>query len=245
MVELAVTPSELKFRVELRKTIPVTLSLSNPGQERVAFKVKTTSPKKYCVRPSSGILEPGASKDIQVIMQALRELPPSLEDVKDKFLVQYTAAQEAREVGSSTFDPAVNKDIKQIKLRVLLVGPPKPPSPVPEGVEDEGTPTRTRAVNESSMAPVQRSGTDPAIRNLELQLAKAQKETSEMKRQLDLAEIQKSSGSNNRGAAQQTMVGYSAWLVVAIAVLAFLIGKYLGTGAIVASDAVIANKTIV
>lgn len=157
MVELAVTPSELKFRFELRKTIPVTLSLSNPGQERVrptmkmfalryyvpknhahrqrciaqvAFKVKTTSPKKYCVRPSSGILEPGASKDIQVIMQAQRELPPSLEDVKDKFLVQYTSAQDAKEVGASTFDPAVNKDIKQIKLRVVLVGPPPVQDPV-------------------------------------------------------------------------------------------------------------------
>jgi hypothetical protein len=87
----------------------------------VAFKVKTTSPKKYCVRPSSGILEVGSSKDIQVIMQAQRELPASLDDVKDKFLVQYTAALDSQEVGTSTFDSAANKDIKQIKLRVILV----------------------------------------------------------------------------------------------------------------------------
>jgi hypothetical protein len=61
--------------------VPCTLALQNPGGERVAFKVKTTSPKKYCVRPSSGIVEPGSSKEVQVIMQAQREYPPSLAGV--------------------------------------------------------------------------------------------------------------------------------------------------------------------
>jgi len=32
-------------------------------------QVKTTSPKKYCVRPSTGYVDPGSSKDVQVIMQ--------------------------------------------------------------------------------------------------------------------------------------------------------------------------------
>lgn len=54
--------------------------------------------------------------------QAQREYPPSLEDVKDKFLVQYTVAPPGtREVTADTFDPATNKDIRQTKLRVLLV----------------------------------------------------------------------------------------------------------------------------
>ena len=66
---LQISPTELKFRLELKKNIPVTLSLHNPGTERVGFKVKTTSPKKYCVRPSSGFVDPGTTKDVQVIMQ--------------------------------------------------------------------------------------------------------------------------------------------------------------------------------
>ena len=122
MAGLQLQPQELKFRFELRKTIPVTLSLSNTGDEPIAFKVKTTSPKKYCVRPSSGVVEPSSTKDVQVIMQAQREYPPSLDDVKDKFLVQYTTAPKGtREVGPDTFDPASNKDIRQTKLRVVLV----------------------------------------------------------------------------------------------------------------------------
>jgi hypothetical protein len=55
-------------------------------------------------------------------LQAQREYPPSLEDVKDKFLVQSTiASPDTREVGADTFDPATNKTIRQTKLRVLLV----------------------------------------------------------------------------------------------------------------------------
>jgi hypothetical protein len=69
-------------------------------------------------------------------MQAQREYPPSLSDVKDKFLVQYVAVgADVNEVVPDLFDSSKNKDIKQTKLKVLLVGPPKPPSPVPEGVE--------------------------------------------------------------------------------------------------------------
>jgi hypothetical protein len=38
---LVINPTELRFRFELRKTIPVTLSLTNPaGSNRVAFKVR-------------------------------------------------------------------------------------------------------------------------------------------------------------------------------------------------------------
>ena len=64
---LQLSPStELAFKFELKRNIPATLTLRNPTGARVAFKVKTTSPKKYCVRPSSGVVEPGATKDVQV-----------------------------------------------------------------------------------------------------------------------------------------------------------------------------------
>ena len=161
---LQLSPSELRFRFELRRNIPVTLSLHNPGSEPVAFKVKTTSPKKYCVRPSSGIVDPGATKDVQarlpgqqlwvsakvdaldravkssllqVIMQAQREYPPSLADCKDKFLVQTcTVSSDVKEASPDIFETGIG-DIKHTKLRVVLLGPQKPPSPVPEGIEED------------------------------------------------------------------------------------------------------------
>ena len=34
------------------------LKLTNPTDKNVCFKVKTTAPKRYCVRPNSGFVEP-------------------------------------------------------------------------------------------------------------------------------------------------------------------------------------------
>lgn len=47
-------------------TVPVTsfMKLTNPSDKRVMFKIKTTAPKKYCVRPNSGILEPHTATEI-------------------------------------------------------------------------------------------------------------------------------------------------------------------------------------
>ena len=74
---------------------------------------------------------------LQVIMQAQREYPANFADCKDKFLVQSCIVPaDAKETSGDVFDRA--GDMKQTKLRVVLTSPPKPPSPVPEGVEDDG-----------------------------------------------------------------------------------------------------------
>ncbi len=58
-------------------------------------------------------------------MQAQREFPASLNDVKDKFLVQYClVGPEVKEVGADTFENSAAKDVRQTKLRVVLVRTP-------------------------------------------------------------------------------------------------------------------------
>lgn len=208
--DLSIQPTELKFRFELRKNIPVTLSLHNPGQEKVAFKVKTTSPKKYCVRPSSGVVEPGATKDVQVIMQAQREYPPTLADCKDKFLVQTVkVSPKVSEITPDLFDGASGSNIKQSKLRVVLVGPPKPPSPVPEGVEEETAPSPGGNAfpsdnGERPMETTTAAGAIPSRAQDSKELAtitqernklretlnKVEKDKSDIKKRLDLLQLQ-------------------------------------------------------
>ncbi|URD82679.1 MSP domain containing protein, partial [Musa troglodytarum] len=73
--------------VELKKQISCSLQLTNKSDDNVAFKVKTTSPKKYCVRPNAGIVLPRSTCDVIVTMQSQREAPPDMQ-CKDKFLVQ-------------------------------------------------------------------------------------------------------------------------------------------------------------
>lgn len=47
-------------------TAPVTsyLKLKNPTNNKICFKIKTTAPKKYCVRPNCGTLNPKQKLDV-------------------------------------------------------------------------------------------------------------------------------------------------------------------------------------
>jgi len=81
-------PSQLFFERPLTVSASEKLILTNTEPGPVAFKVKTTSPKQYCVRPNSGRIEVGEKIEIQILLQPFREEPPSDFKCKDKFLVQ-------------------------------------------------------------------------------------------------------------------------------------------------------------
>lgn len=44
--------------------IPFSITLKNPTDTLVGFKVKTTAPKCYCVRPSTGYVDPFSSAEV-------------------------------------------------------------------------------------------------------------------------------------------------------------------------------------
>lgn len=140
---LTVQPTELKFPFELKKQSSCSLQLFNNSDHYVAFKVKTTSPKKYCVRPNTGIVLPKSSCDVTVTMQAQREAPLDLQ-CKDKFLVQSVITPygaEMKDISQDMFNKDNENVVEECKLRVVYVPPPQPPSPVPEESE-EGTSPR-------------------------------------------------------------------------------------------------------
>lgn len=220
---LRVSQLELKFRFELKKSIPVVLTLANPTDKRVAFKVKTTAPKKYCVKPSSGFVEPYATRDVQVVMQPQREYPASFVDCKDKFLIQsVVAVGTEKEVTSDMFDPSRPWEIRQIKLRVQLLGPPKPPSPVPEGVEEPLSPNQ--------QTPVHKQQTDTwSLKEQVMTSAAADK--AEIKRRLDSLEGHSKGGQPQSTAGGGTVratppfKGFSLLHLLVVALLAFLVGR--------------------
>lgn len=76
---------ELKFKGPFTTPTTSLLKLTNPSDKRICFKIKTTAPKRYCVRPNSGLLEPGQSLSIAVVFQPC-ELEPTAS--KHKFMVQ-------------------------------------------------------------------------------------------------------------------------------------------------------------
>ena len=144
-----------------RKHVPTTLTISNTQGKRVrlnssflvapcrahshhhalamnqvAFKVKTTNPKKYSVRPSSGFLDGNASKDIIITLNASSKSvdPAFIENCRDKFLIQTTMVDKStKAVSSELFDNS--NGLQQHKLRVQMISM-NPVSPVAEGVEE-------------------------------------------------------------------------------------------------------------
>ncbi|RUS13559.1 PapD-like protein [Endogone sp. FLAS-F59071] len=83
--------NQLAFRRPLTVLIKEILRVKNNNSEPVAFKVKTTAPKQYCVRPNSGRIEPHSEVEVQVLLQPMREDPVLDFKCKDKFLVQSVA----------------------------------------------------------------------------------------------------------------------------------------------------------
>ncbi|CAI0383257.1 unnamed protein product, partial [Linum tenue] len=143
--------------VELKKQISSSLQLSNKTDSYVAFKVKTTNPKKYCVRPNTGIVPPRSACDVIVTMQAQREMPLELQ-CKDKFLLQSVVASPgatAKDVSAEMFNKEAGHLVEESKLRVVYVAPPGPPSPVHEGSEEGEEPRVSLSDSGSVQMPEQ------------------------------------------------------------------------------------------
>ncbi|GIL51704.1 hypothetical protein Vafri_7641 [Volvox africanus] len=251
--DVEVTPSDLRFRFQINKQLLATITINNPSSQRVAFKIKTTAPKKYVVRPSSGVVESCSNVSIQVIMQAQKEYTAEFANCKDKFMVQTTVLGEAEQIEKDTFNKEARKDLKEYRLRVTIEGPAAPPSPVPEANEadDEGVAVRVAAVPPAAPAPqlapspAAEPAVDPRLRNavdnlhaatvenqqLKAQVDRLQRERDELRRQLDIFQLQggafKTGASAPQQAASVPKPQLSMAIVLLVAIVAFLVGHYM------------------
>ncbi|KAK7256550.1 hypothetical protein RIF29_30003 [Crotalaria pallida] len=233
---LSIQPQELQFPFELRKQISCSLQLSNNTDNYVAFKVKTTNPKKYCVRPNTGVVLPRSTCDVIVTMQAQKEAPPDLQ-CKDKFLLQSVVASPGtttKDITPEMFNREAGHNVEECKLRVVYVAPPRPPSPVREGSDEESSPrvsvsetghsdasefiaAASRAFNER----VEPHDTTPETRAL---LSKATEERNsaidQKKRLQNELELLRREVSRNRG-------GMPTMYVIVVALIGFILGYFL------------------
>ncbi|KAL4369475.1 hypothetical protein GQ457_05G000210 [Hibiscus cannabinus] len=222
---ISIHPSELKFPFELRRQSSCSMQLTNRTEKYVAFKVKTTNPKKYCVRPNSGIVLPGSSCNVSVTMQAQKEAPP--DQCRDKFLVQSVIAPDGstnKDITPEMFNKEDGRVVKEFKMRVIYI-PANPPSPVPEGSE-EGTPPRSSSLENGiqNFEEVSRSLEDTkeksseawsAISKLTDEKASALQQNQRLRQELEM--MRKDISKSRPG-------GFSLMFVVLIGLLGVLIG---------------------
>jgi len=116
-------PNELTFTGPFTQAVYSYMKLKNPSDKKVCFKIKTTAPKRYCVKPNSGVVDPNTEVSIAVSLQPF-EFDPN-EKNKHKFMVQSMFAPEAGDINQDTlWKEADQNDLMDSKLKCVFAMPP-------------------------------------------------------------------------------------------------------------------------
>ena len=79
-------PNELRFCGPFNKPVVTVMKLTNPTNHTILYKIKTTAPKRYCVRPNFGIILSNSYTTVEIFLQPFVYDPN--EKNKHKFMVQ-------------------------------------------------------------------------------------------------------------------------------------------------------------
>lgn len=189
------------------------LKLTNMHSGNVAFKVKTTAPKAYLVRPSNGTLRPRDTQEVQIILQ------PQGSDGQannHRFLVQATPV--------NTFDPVsreqwaeFSKDIVQeMRLNVVLEESETMEAETATTKQSEST-FAANPAHQVSNATGEQAG-DLKVKYDELVQYTLMLEKEKKKLEADMANLTAAKGSGGGDGG-----GYSMMQIIAVAIIAFLL----------------------
>lgn len=141
---------ELKFRGPFNDIVTAYLKLTNPSDRRVGFKLKTTAPKRYCVRPNSGVVEPLETISVQVMLQPFDYDPQ--ERNKHKFMVLSMFAPDGPINADIFWKDAPKEQVMDSKLRCVFEMPypdEEPSAPTKEPVQQQQQQQQVKAVNDA------------------------------------------------------------------------------------------------
>ncbi|KHN93880.1 Vesicle-associated membrane protein [Metarhizium album ARSEF 1941] len=149
-----ILPLELNFTRPFTIEVSRTLTIRNTSSSPLAFKVKTTAPKQYCVRPNAGRIEPGSAFDVTVLLQAMKQDPPLDAKCRDKFLVQCAPITSDKDFSSiaSVLESADRATLVERKIRVnwLAANGEDAQGPAASALS---TPSKPSAVNGATETP--------------------------------------------------------------------------------------------
>jgi len=166
--------SELKFRGPFVDVVTANLKLSNPTGRKVCFKVKTTAPKRYCVRPNSGLIKPKEAVTVAVMLQPF-EYDPA-EKNKHKFMVQTMFAPDGEiESHDLLWKDVSPENLMDSKLKCVFEMP----------TTENNVDVHEDAVKPTNLKPVQTERqASPKVNNVEVELRKASDENKKMMQEI-------------------------------------------------------------
>jgi len=109
---------ELCFFGPFTTAVSAVMSLKNPSDRKVCFKIKTTAPKRYCVKPNSGVIDPKQEVQVAVSLQPF-EYDPN-EKNRHKFMVQAMFAPEGEINPDTLWKEAEDSQIMDSKLKCVF-----------------------------------------------------------------------------------------------------------------------------
>ncbi|XP_021765798.1 vesicle-associated protein 2-1-like isoform X1 [Chenopodium quinoa] len=206
-----VHPDELKFQFELERQSFCDLKVTNNTDQNVAFKVKTTSPKRYYVRPNTGVLHPWDSCVIRVTLQAQQEYPPDMQ-CKDKFLLQSTIVSPNSDVDDlpqDTFNKDSGRTIEECKLRVVYVSP----NSTQGNAEDDSASKPGRGLNAQGNQSVEDKQT---LQRIKEERDAAVRQTQQLQQELEIW--------RRRSRQRKSNSGFSCKFSLFVAIIGIMLG---------------------
>lgn len=244
-------PEELVFKGPFSDYVSQRLKIENTGETPIGFKVKTTTPKKFSVKPNMGCIEAHGSQDIIISLHSFTYDPN--DKTRHKFMVQVvslTAITESGTVESMIKDYERNNPTKlrESKLRVAIVpadadlqqnanrnGNVYPPPQQPVGTAT-GASSGAPGSGTGAGAPLN-TGSLPNIddfRQLEMDVSALRNENSQLKEQnayqrRQIAQLERGGKSNGDvSGGLQTDSSGSAMQRMGFLILVLFIGMIMG-----------------
>ncbi|XP_061487157.1 ras-related protein Rab-22A isoform X3 [Rhineura floridana] len=225
---------ELKFKGPFTDVVTTNLKLGNPTDRNVCFKVKTTAPRRYCVRPNSGIIDAGTSINVSVMLQPF-DYDPN-EKSKHKFMVQSMFAPPDTSDMEAVWKEAKSEELMDSKLRCMFELPAENDKPhdveINKIISTAATKTESSVMSKSLSSSLDDSEVKKVMdecKRLQLEVQRLREENKQFKEE-DGLRMRKAPQTNHPSFASATVAkeeGLSARLL-ALVVLFFIVGVIIG-----------------
>ncbi|KAI6238299.1 Major sperm protein [Aphelenchoides fujianensis] len=185
------------------EVVTTQLTLGNPTEDVVYFKVKTTAPRYYCVRPNSGIIGARGSAKISVMLQPVDQ-PSTLEKdrTRHKFMIQSAIASN-EDTPVDEFWKTVNpSDVMDSKLKVVFTNLGSAENGGGGAQSDAHSPDVTRYADTHSTQQQQPKEPPPAYKPQE-SAQPVQRRNVEPQRTAPPSKVEHRSGSGDRNSPNE------------------------------------------
>ncbi|XP_012583697.1 PREDICTED: vesicle-associated membrane protein-associated protein B/C [Condylura cristata] len=215
--------------------VTTNLKLGNPTERNVCFKVKTTAPRRYCVRPNSGVIDAGASINVSVMLQPF-DYDPN-EKSKHKFMVQSMFAPTDTSDMEAVWKEAKPEDLMDSKLRCVFELPAENDKPHDLEINKILSATASKTEAPAASKPQSSSLDDTEVRKVMEQCRRLQGELQRLReenrrfKEEDGLRMRKSPAHSNSPVPAPATAGKEegpSSRLLALVVLFFIVGVIIG-----------------